>query len=299
MPFRQRMVTRYFNEKSSHISVMFSYKTPISFDEFNNICEKIATEYLQTQDLQTDSSSGYLASAHFDFGDINLSTDRRVSQATLTVTVGDFFQITPIPLVSGSFFWGDDSYTDLAVIDENLAWQLFGSSEVSGMKFYAGDHPFVVSGVVRESGPFASETVYGSKPRIFMSWKTFLKWRENHFEEIGDSTAKEFAFSSLQLLLPEPVENAASKWLTESLERDGKQFYFVEDAEYFSFISQIKVLISFHQRGICFAEMDPPYWESAAFIAENQLAISLLASVFFLCRILFLVAKSLIMVFRS
>lgn len=62
---------------------------------------------------------------------------------------GDFFLFHPYTLLSGSYIAESDFAQDRVVLDENLAWQLFGSSDVAGMEVTIGERNYPVAGVVR------------------------------------------------------------------------------------------------------------------------------------------------------
>lgn len=58
---------------------------------------------------------------------------------------GDFFLFHPYTLLSGSYIAESDFAQDRVVLDENLAWQLFGSSDVAGMEVTIGERNYPVA----------------------------------------------------------------------------------------------------------------------------------------------------------
>lgn len=47
----------------------------------------------------------------------------------------------PLKLITGSYFSGNDLMQDYCIIDQDAAWQLFGSNDVVGMTVYIGNVP--------------------------------------------------------------------------------------------------------------------------------------------------------------
>ena len=59
--------------------------------------------------------------------------------------------------MSGSYFDGEDLYKDGVVIDENVAWQLFGSNNVAGMYVEINGVQYPVRGVVKSDKGYLSD----------------------------------------------------------------------------------------------------------------------------------------------
>ena len=63
---------------------------------------------------------------------ITLQNGKKSVSAKAIGVAGDFFLFHPLKLLDGSFFSGSDVMQDYVVIDEDMAWQLFGSNDVAG-----------------------------------------------------------------------------------------------------------------------------------------------------------------------
>ncbi|MDR0974127.1 MAG: ABC transporter permease [Ruminococcus sp.] len=62
---------------------------------------------------------------------------------------GDFLLFHPYEILSGTFLSDDTIMHDNAVIDENAAWQLFGSNDVVGEYIFSNTTAIHISGVVK------------------------------------------------------------------------------------------------------------------------------------------------------
>ncbi len=83
-------------------------------------------------------------------GELTLYSDRASITARAFGVGGDFFTFHPLKLLSGSYFDGEDLNKDGVVIDENVAWQLFGSNNVAGMYVEINGVQYPVRGVVKK-----------------------------------------------------------------------------------------------------------------------------------------------------
>ena len=57
----------------------------------------------------------------------------------------------PLKLITGAYFSGNDLMQDYCIIDQDAAWQLFGSNDVVGMTVYFGNVPHIVTGGVQRA----------------------------------------------------------------------------------------------------------------------------------------------------
>jgi hypothetical protein len=118
---------------------------------------------------------------------------------------GDFFVFHPLRLLSGSYFSDDDIEDDHVIIDSNLAWQLFGSSDVAGMYLYIGNRMFIVGGVA--AAPAASDgraagLAYRGSGYIYIPFRYYTEVTGSRsvteYEAVMPQPVKRFAFSSMQ-----------------------------------------------------------------------------------------------------
>ena len=95
----------------------------------------------------------------------------KTSLSVKTIGVGgDFFLFHPLTLRSGSYLTGSDYMPDRVLLDEELAWALFGSYDVAGMSIQIGERTYPVAGVVHREDDFASKEAYQDGPGMFMSY---------------------------------------------------------------------------------------------------------------------------------
>ncbi len=108
---------------------------------------------------------------------------------------GDFFQFHPLQLISGAYPDKSNVMKDYILLDEEAAWQLFGSDEVEGLKVKIGEDSYVVSGVYRKpSGRFQTAAGNG-EITYYLPYESLQKY---------DETLK---ITGYELMVVNPVEH--------------------------------------------------------------------------------------------
>ena len=194
---------------------------------------------------------------------------------------GDFFYFHPLQLRSGSYISSDDLMDDLVVLDEELAWRLFGGVELSGMTMTINGEPFVVAGVVSREDDFATKKAYSGDPGLFMSFSALKRLDESA------------AISCYEIIMPDPITNFAM----------GVGSDVVENSSRYSLGHLLAVIGSFGDRSMRVNGVIYPYWENAVRLTEDYAALLLILSVVFaLCPLTFaavLIIKYIVRGYRT
>ena len=92
------------------------------------------------------------------------------SDAQVTAVGGDFFYFRDFTLIDGAFFTDSDIMQDGAVIDRELAWELYGSENVSGMNIYINGVKCYISGVIAAPETDYEKKCIGKTPQAYVSY---------------------------------------------------------------------------------------------------------------------------------
>lgn len=185
------------------------------------------------------------------------------SEAELIATGGDFFLFHPQDLLCGSYYSDDDLMQDRVVIDDVLAWRLYGSSDIEGQPVIIDGKYYFVAGVFRQSDNSDIKKVYGEKPRIFMSYQGY--------ELLGEYPR----FVCYEACIPSPVTGAGTQMVTEALSVDEESCRIVENSSRYDLKKRLSILRSFGMRSVVDTPVVYPYWENAARITEDKSALLL------------------------
>lgn len=192
-------------------------------------------------------------------------TGTRGSAKVQTLGVGgDWFVFHPLRLRSGSYIGESDLMHDKVVLDEALAWKLFGGVDLAGMQVTIGGNPYLVAGVISREDDFASEKAYGDEAGMFMYYDTL-------------NSLSETEISSYELCCADPVSGFALN-VAETGFPDAVS---VQNTGRFSFSSAFSRILSFGERSMSTSAVAFPYWENAARCAEDYTALMLAVALVF------------------
>jgi hypothetical protein len=162
-----------------------------------------ATESL-VKNIRGEAVSSAYSSAPTDIMfESRTDNDESLRSAKLSAyfTGGSFFLFHPYEIISGNYLDSGTIMRDNAVLDENAAWQLFGSTDVVGRFIYAGDVPVHISGVIRRFNTTdlnMNDDEDDTRPFIYLD-----------YELAAALTGMDALFSTFEAVLPSPVPGAA------------------------------------------------------------------------------------------
>lgn len=245
---------------------------------------------LMEQSLEAPEKGSLYLDAYSTTADVTASSDSTGNVQVKAIAVGgEFFYFHPLQLRSGSYISSDDLMDDLVVLDEELAWRLFGGIELSGMTMTINGQPFVVAGVVSREDDFATKKAYSGDAGLFMSYSALKRL---------DETA---TISCYEIIMPDPITNFAMGVVQEHFPPEEDDV--VENSSRYSLGHLLSVIGSFGDRSMRTNGVIYPYWENAARLTEDYAALLLVLSVIFaLCPLTFaavLVIKYIVRGYRA
>jgi len=182
---------------------------------------------------------------------------------------GDFFLFHPLYLRDGSYLSPNDLMKDRVVIDEELAWRLFGSLRVAGFEVVIGEKLHVIAGVISRENDFASLKAYTSGAGLFMS-----------YESLNELSGGEAKISCYEIVLPDPITGFALKTISEVF--PDKQAHIVENSARYSTAAVFAAVGAFGEPSMRADVMVYPYWENAARYIGDWLALLLVLMLVFI-----------------
>lgn len=194
------------------------------------------------------------------------------AEANMIVTGGDFFRFHPLELLAGCYYSDDDLMQDRVVIDETLAWQLFGSSNVAGMAVSINGTIFKVAGVVKIEQDKVSQYLTDKKPYMFVSYAGI---------QLAQGTAP--PITCYETVLPDPVKGFAEETVKGVLSVSEDNRVLVVNTGRYSVIKMFKAAFDGGVRAVVDKPIVYPYWENAARIYTEKAAGLMTAMVAVLC----------------
>ncbi|MCM1189559.1 MAG: ABC transporter permease [bacterium] len=269
----QTMAERWSRDgKVSQVSCFFSVNAQIDENQIKSFEHSIDGALADAAVQQESENPGarLWVDAYSADGKITVSSDRSTLDADAIGIGGDFFLFHPLKLLSGSYFSGNDLMQDYCVIDQDAAWQLFGSNDVAGMMVYINGVPHIVSGVVQREEGLLTEAAGLDSTLIYVSYQTLsTKGRSN-------------GINHYEIVMPNPISHFAYNYVSENLGYSEKEAQVVENSERFSFLSRLKLIPQFGTRSMNGKAIIYPYWENVARGYEDILALITLGQMVFL-----------------
>jgi len=222
-------------------------------------------------ELESENANARLwADAYSADGTISLSSDRARVEANAIGIGGDFFLFHPLPLRSGAYFSGNDLMQDYCVIDEDAAWQLFGSNDVEGQIVYIGETPHIISGVVERPQGRLEEAAGLTDTLVYVSYQTL-----NHL-------GMHSGINHYEIVMPNPVKNYAYQLVAGQLGSNEKEVEVIENTSRYSLLNRVKLLTKFGTRSMNGKAIIYPYWENIARGYEDIIGLITLGAMLFL-----------------
>lgn len=269
----QTMAERWSEKKDvAQVSCFFSVNSGITEDriiEFEHTIDSALTDAAVLQESENPGARLW-ADAYSADGRITLSSEKTSLEADAIGIGGDFFLFHPLKLLSGSYFSGNDLMQDLCIIDQDAAWQLFGSNNVAGMTVNIGGIPHIVAGVVERPSGRLEEAAGLDSTLVYVSYQTL--------SELGNCNG----INHYEIVMPNPVTSFAENLIRERLGSSEKEAEVLENTSRYSFLSRLKRIPAFGTRSMNGKAIIYPYWENIARGYEDILDVITLFQVLFL-----------------
>lgn len=229
------------------------------------------------QSLEAPEGGSLYVDAYSGRAQVSVSTEYGSAQPIATGVGGDFFTFHPLRLRSGAYIAERDLMDDLVVLDEVMAWRLFGGVDLAGMTLYIDDKPFLVAGVVAMEDDFASTRSRVQEGELFLSYSALSRLN-------GDLT-----IDCYEVVLPDPITGYAYGVVEEGFSVGEGDI--VENSSRYTLGSLLEVIGGFGERAMRTNGVIYPYWENALRLTEDWAALLLVLSVLFaLCPLAFAAA---------
>lgn len=270
----QQMAARWSEEGDvSQISCFFAVGENVTTDQIEDF-QHALEEALVEASITTDSpnaSARLWADAFSASGEVSLAyEDKSVTVKALGVG-GDFFLFHPLDMISGSYFSKDNINSDCILIDEDTAWQLFGSNDIAGQIVTVGGIPHVISGVVDREDAGMYEKAGLDKPLVYLSFDSLNSYGTHN------------GISHYEVVMPNPVSKYAYNYVKDNIRVSEDNMVLVENTTRFSFWSKLMRIKEFGTRSMSSKAVIFPYWENVARGYED-----ILGAMLFIMLILFL-----------
>ena len=216
--------------------------------------------------LEAPEGARLYADAYSGTASVSVVSGKNTMSVKAIGVGGDWFLFHPLTLRSGSYLTGEDYMADRVVLDEELAWALFGSNDVAGLTVDIGGRPFPIAGVIHREDDFASKKAYQDGAGLFMSYDAL-------------NAVTETKISCYELVMPDMISGYAKSIVTDKFPVGSGAV--VQNTGRYSLSNLLNIIASFGERSMNTTGVLYPYWENAARMTEDYAALWLVLLVLF------------------
>ena len=243
-------------------------------DDIYTFHQALEGKFLE-QSLETPEGGSLYIDAYSGSASVSIRSESGSATADVIGVGGDFFYFHPLHLHSGSYISGEDLMDDLVVLDEEMAWKLFGGTDLTGMTVMINNEPFLVAGVISREDDFASKKAHSGEGGLFMSFSALSRLVEDT------------VITCYEVVMPDPISGYAKGVVSDTFQVGSGDV--VENSSRYSLVHLMtEVIGGFGERSMRTNGVIYPYWENAARLTEDYAALFLALTILFaLCPILF------------
>ncbi len=202
----------------------------------------------------------HIVDGYAGFSEQTLTRDLNVVTAQLTGVAGNFAAFRQMELLSGAFLVEGDWNRQTIVLDDIMAWQLFGAIDIAGMNLKIQDRLFTVIGVVRLPSSWQDQVSRQDKPQAFVRFDTLL------------SLDPKASVTAYEVRLPEPVSGMGLSYFRDALAAGGlnpASLVLVDHDSRLSWPAMFAAWTKVGGRSMLGSTVVLPWWENASRAAAD------------------------------
>ncbi len=267
----QQAAERWAGDESyAQVSCFFADSVEIDHYQILSFRNHITTG-LKNASLASESTNVRLfVDAYSSQGTIVLENGKTKLDTPAIGIGGDFFRFHPVKLLNGAYFSEENLMQDYVIVDENVAWKLFGSNDVVGMTVTIGGIPHYIAGVISKEEGRMWEGAGLTQSIVYVSCETLAAY--------GKTTG----IHQYEVVMLDPVSGFAARLLKEKFGFDEHKMEVIDNTHRYDLEQIASVILDFGLRSMQNYAIQYPFWENYARGYEDLLAFLLI------CRILFL-----------
>ena len=207
--------------------------------------------------METPEGGSAWKDAYCAQGSVSVTGGKGNAKAQTLGVGGDWFYFHDLKLRSGVYLSESDLMHDRVVLDETLAWKLYGGFDLAGMDVTIGGKQYIIAGVVNLETDKASLKARGDSGGVLIM----------HYDALN--AIAETKISSYEIVCADPITG----FVLDTVKKGFTDAAAVENSSRFTSITPWSAMASFGDRAVSTVAVAYPYWENAARITEDQVAL--------------------------
>jgi hypothetical protein len=258
------------NGKSAQVSCFVSENAKLNPKQLVNLEHAVDAALKDISIVPENDKQKLWVDAYSAHGELTVESNKTSVKGKAIGVGGDFFLFHPLMLQSGSFFSDDDLMQDYIVLDEDAAWQLFGSNDIEGMQVTINGIPHIVKAVIKRDTGRMNEKAGNGQITFYVSYDSLTKYGAVE------------GVDTYEIVMPNPISGFALKTIKEKIGIDETNIELVDNTSRYTTPALWKVFLEFGTRSMNQKAVIYPYWENVARGYEDVLSIFLILKAVFL-----------------
>ena len=266
----QQMAVRWSEKQDvAQISCFFAEGMVEDADYFRSVEQGVEKALLEASIVAEKKNARLWIDAVSRNGKVVLKSDRATVELNAVGVKGEFFQFHPLYLLNGFFFHQNSMMQDGIVIDEETAWQLFGSEDVAGMQVMIGQVPHYITGVVQKETGRLQKAAGLNQSVCYLSLDSL--------EQYGSVTGGFF----YEIVMPNPIDGFAFSTISSTVGYENHQdkIQVIENSRRYDIFPLFEVIQDFGIRSMSQKGIVYPYWENIARGYEDIFALTFMIKI--------------------
>lgn len=255
----------------AQISCFMSESDSLDINGIYEFRQKLDAKLMEAS-LDSPENGSLYNDAWSAFGKLSVYGEHGDAECSVIAVGGDYFFFHPLRLLSGSYINEDDLMGDRVLLDRELAWRLFGGTNLQGMTVTINNLPYIIAGVVEREGDFASEKAYDGGAGMYMSYSAYNTLSGGD-ESMGEPV------DCYEIVMPQPVEGFAEDVMENTFKIGSGEV--INNSERFTFGEIFDIIKQFGTRSMHTTSVIYPYWENAARCLGDWCALFMLLAIGF------------------
>jgi len=261
-------------ERYAQVSCFLPADSSVTVEDIAAFRQKVDEKLLEVS-LEAEEGKSLYIDAYSGEAKLNLKNGDRLANVHALGVSENYFFFHNLFLRSGSYLTSWDLMQDRIVLDENTAWNLFGSFDVAGMELSINGKPFVVAGVVKRDQHKVSKLAEESTPSV-----VYLD-----YSVIADQAP----IRCYELIMPNPISDFAFSVVKENFPI-GERGAVLENSSRFRVPRIADLFFDYGKRLMQTDGIIYPSWENAARLLESRMSwlllLAAISAILPLCSIL-------------
>lgn len=178
------------------------------------------------------------------------------SEVTCFVVGGDYFLLHPLTLVQGYYFTDEEVMKDYCLVNEEVAWELFGSDDIVGRMILVNGNEYIIHGVFKTSTARFMKEAGNTGKQIYLSSDGLALKLGYGMNDVRNVQAVEF-------VLPNDLEGYAEDIVKQSFS-EYSSCIVVDQDKRFTMNELWKTYRNRAARSMALTGVKLPFWENVA-----------------------------------